>query len=82
MFYFDMSMTLRETWYFLFGKKHCPDCDARLYRQINTSDEGFGWHRDGTDFEYAHTTKATAAYECRRCRVWYPLSTLANRRAP
>ena len=85
LFQFDMPMTWRETWYFLFAKKLCPECGGALERQIATTDEGFDWHkeRDGLNFkiEYGHTTKATVSYECRPCRVWYPIGQLASRRA-
>lgn len=80
LFEFDMAMTWRETWYFLFSKKICPKCSARLERQIATRDEGFGWHQDGLEFEYGHKTKATVSYECRPCRAWYPIGQLASRR--
>lgn len=85
LFEFDMSMTWRETWYFLFARKRCPACAGGLKRMIRTRDDGFGWHSDsdGLDFkvEYGHKTSASVEYECRRCRVWYPIGQLASRRA-
>ena len=86
MFVFDMSMTWRESWYFLFGRKTCPSCSGRLILLIKTSDEGWGWNKeqDGLDFnvEYAHTTKAKVFYECRPCRIWYPIGQLAANPRP
>lgn len=81
VFEFDMSMTWRETWYFLFAKKLCPKCSGPLVRQIATRNEGFGWRQDGLDFDYGHKTKATVSYECRHCRVSYPIGQLCSGRA-
>ena len=80
-FEFDMSMTWRETWYFLFAKKICPKCNGALDRKISTSDEGWDWitDRDGLNFrvDYGHTTQTNVTYGCRNCRLWYPISILA-----
>lgn len=80
MFRFDLPMSWRELGFLLFAKKRCPTCAGPLERMTKTRDEGFGWHRDGSDFEHAHTTTATVEYECRRCRAWYTLAELGARR--
>jgi len=81
VFEFDMSMTWRETWYFLFAKKVCPKCSGPLERQIATHNEGFGWRQDGLDFDYGHKTKATVSYDCRHCTVSYPIGQLCSGQA-
>jgi uncharacterized protein YbaR (Trm112 family) len=78
MFNIDMPMRLRDLWFLLFGKKRCPACAAPLERMTKTRDEGFGWHRDGSDFEYAHRTRVEFEYGCRRCRKWYRLPELVD----
>ena len=50
-----------------------------LERMTRTRDEGFGWHRDGSDFEHAHATTVMVEYGCRRCRAWYSLTELTAR---
>ena len=82
LFEFDMSMTWRETWYFFFAKKICPECGGPLRRQTSTRDEGFAWRRDGLNFNSSHKTTATVEYECRPCRIWYSIGELASRRGP
>jgi hypothetical protein len=80
MFHVDMPMRLRDLWFLLFGQKRCPACAMPLERMTKTRDEGFGWHRTGNDFEYAHGTRVEFEYECRQCRKWYRLPELVDLR--
>lgn len=79
---FLYEFTFKEFWYFLFGRKRCPDCEGQLVKEktYETRQESEFQTRRGRRFFHnnAKVKYYIYKYRCTQCNALFSLKELAN----